>query len=98
MLSSGYLPWTGEWIMSPVINASRRDYRQHRVGNPRNPRGIVLLLLGPVRELAVGHDVFRLGEGRNPPPVLESRVPAHMIHVQVRAHHIVDVIDGKSGR
>ena len=29
--------------------------RQHRVGDPRAKSGILLLLLGPVGELAVGH-------------------------------------------
>ncbi len=68
------------------------DDRQHRVGDPRHARGIVLLALRPVRKLAVGHDIFRLGKGRHPAAVVEAGIPADMIAVQMRAHHIVDVV------
>src|SRR2546430_17662822 len=44
-------------------------------------------------ELAAGHDVARIGKSRDPPPVFEARVPADMIPVQVRAHHVVDILD-----
>ena len=52
-----------------------------------------LLHVLPVRELVAGHDVARIGKGRHPAPVFESGVPANMIPVQVRAHHVVDIFD-----
>src|SRR5437588_5268093 len=55
-------------------------------------------LLRPVRQLAVGHYVFRLGKGWHPAPVLEPRVPAHVVDMQVRAHHIIDIVDRQPGR
>ena len=79
-----------------ICGAFGRDDRQHGVGDPRHARRIVLLPLRPVRELAVGHDVFRLGKGRHPAAVLEPGVPADMIAVQMRAHHIVDVVDSEA--
>ena len=74
------------------LRALGLDDRQHRIGDPGNTRRIVLLLLRPMRELAVGHDVFRLGKGRHPAAVFEPRVPADVIDVQMRAHDIVDVV------
>ena len=44
-------------------------------------------------ELAAGHDIARIGKGRDPAPVFEAGVPADMIPVQVRAHHVVDILD-----
>ena len=72
--------------------------RQHRIGDPGTGRRIVLLPLGPVLELAVGEDVARLGEGRHPAAVLEPRVPADVVDVQMRAHDEVDVADAEARR
>ena len=47
----------------------------------------------PVLELAAGHDVARIGKGRDPAPVFEAGVPADVIPVQVSAHHVVDILD-----
>src|SRR6516164_10096187 len=73
------------------------DNRQYRVGDPGNARRVFLLLLRPECELAVGHDVFSLRESRYPATVLEPRVPAHMVDVQMRAHHVVDVVYRDAG-
>ena len=61
-------------------------------------RRIVLLALGPELELAVGEYVARLGEGRHPAAVLEPRVPADVVGVQVRAHDEIDVADAEARR
>ncbi len=71
--------------------------RQHGIGDPRTGRRIVLVSLGPVFQLAVGEDVARLGEGRHPAAVLEPRVPADVVDVQVRAHDEIDVVDADAG-
>ena len=80
------------------VGAVGGDDRQHRVGDPGDGRGIVLLPLGPVGKLAFGEDVARLGEGRHPAAVLEPRVPADVVGVQMRAHDEVDVGDAKPRR
>src|SRR6476646_11253108 len=71
------------------------DDWQHRIGYPKNTRRIVFLLLGPVRELAVSHHVFCLGKCWHPTAIVESRVPANMVHMQVGTHYIVDVVHSK---
>ena len=48
-------------------------------------------------ELAVGKHILGLRKGRNPAPVLESRVPADVVTVKVRAHDVVDVADTETG-
>src|SRR5436190_6277157 len=54
--------------------------------------GAVLLAhrLRPELELGAREKVARLGKGRRPAAVLEHRVPADMVDVQVRAKHDVD--------
>ena len=79
------------------IGAIGGDDRQHRVGDPGDRRRIVLLALGPVSELPVGEDVARLGERRHPAAVLESRVPADVVGVQMRAHDEIDVAEAQAG-
>jgi len=51
----------------------------------------------PMRKLAAGHDVARIGKGRDPAPVFEPGIPADMIPVQMSAHHIVDTVDTDPG-
>ena len=72
------------------------DDRQHAVGEGRHRR--LGVLLGPVIELALGEHVARVRKGRHPAAVFQPRVPADVIDMQMRAHHVVDVADGKSGR
>ena len=67
------------------------DDRQHRIVE----RAVVDALLGlalvlPVRVLALGEEIARVGKGRHPAAILELGVPAHVIDMQVRAHHEVD--------
>jgi hypothetical protein len=79
------------------LRASGLDDWEYRVSNPRDTRRIILLLLCPMGELAIRHDVFRFGEGRHPAAILEPRVPTHVVDVQMRAHYIVNVINRKPG-
>src|ERR1700730_4551188 len=51
----------------------------------------------PMRKLAAGHDVARIGKGRGPAPVFEPGIPADMIPVQMSAHHIVDTLHTDPG-
>jgi hypothetical protein len=48
--------------------------------------GLPEVVLVPTDELP------RLWEGRHAPAILEHRVPAHVVDVQVRAHHGVDCV------
>src|SRR6516165_7610355 len=50
-----------------------------------------------MRELAIGNDIGRVRKGGHPSPVFESRVPADVIGVQMRAHDIIDIVHGESG-
>ena len=50
-----------------------------------------------MRELAPRHDVARIGKGRDPAAVFEPGVPADMIPVQMRAHHVIDILDTDAG-
>jgi hypothetical protein len=59
--------------------------------------GILLLLLGPVRQFTLGEHILGLREGGNPAAILQARVPSHVIDVQMRAHDVVDVIQGEAG-
>jgi len=73
------------------------DHRQHTVGDAA--RRLPPLLALPLPELpllAVDH-VAGAGERRHPAPALEPRVPADVVHVQVRAHDRVDLL-GRDAR
>ena len=78
------------------VGAVGGDDRQHQIGDPGDSRRIVLLALGPVGKLAIGEDVACLGEGRHPAAVVEPRVPADVVGVQMRAHDEIDVADAQA--
>ena len=46
---------------------------------------------------ALVEDVFGPREGRHPAPVAQDRVPAAMIDVEMRAEHVVDVLELEAG-
>ena len=48
-------------------------------------------------ELFAADQIPGLGEGRNPPAVLQHRVPADMIDMQMRADHGVDALARPAG-
>ena len=56
------------------------------------------MLRRPVRELGVREQVARVRERRHPAPLLEARVPADVVGVQVGAHDDVDVRDREAVR
>ena len=76
------------------------DDRQHRIVERAavDLLALRLVLVLPVRVLALGEQVLGVGEGRHPAAVLELGVPADVIDVQVRAHHEVDRIRARSRR
>ena len=43
-------------------------------------------------DVRLGKDIARVGEGRNPFPVLQLCIPADMVPMEMRAHHIVDLL------
>src|SRR5215472_15652231 len=51
----------------------------------------------PVCELAARHDVARIRKRRDPAAVLEPGIPADMVPMQMRAHHVVDIFDCDPG-
>ena len=99
--------WPGVWpgvgrmrAWSPMAKSLRDDlgpfgldHRQHAVGEWRHFR--LGVLLGPIVELVLAEHVARVREGRHPAAVFQPRVPADMVDMQMRAHHVVDVADGK---
>src|SRR5215831_17187578 len=64
---------------------------QHAVLESETMRGIFAALMHtfPMCEFTAGHDVARSGEGRDPAAVFEPSIPAYVIPVQMRAHHVV---------
>ena len=72
------------------------DDRQHAVDEGRHR--CLGVLLAPVIELALGEYVARIRKGRHPAAIFQPRIPADVIDMQMRAHHEIDVADGKSRR
>src|SRR3990167_32452 len=69
------------------------DDRQHRIVERavvHHALALRFALVLPVRVLALGEEIARVGEGRHPAAVDELGVPADMIDMQMRAHHEVD--------
>ena len=91
----------GDFIAEPGIagdefgHAGVRD-RLHRVVENSQLVGLVAVV-APVLVLDLAEDVARMGEGRDPPVVHESRVPADMVDMQMRAQHGVDAF-GREAR
>ena len=90
--------------MSPVMNASAPAFALHqleelglddwqnRVADPGACFWLVFMSLGPECELAVGKQVFRIRKRRHPASILKAGVPADVIHMQMSAHDIIDLI------
>ena len=72
------------------------DDRQHAVLEDLVRRLGVLGL--PVGVFLLAEDVFGLGEGRHPAAILQPGVPAHVVHMHVGAHDVVDVVHRGAGR
>ena len=68
--------------------------RQHAVLEGAAVRRVLAapVHLLPMREFPAGHYVARIGESRDPTPIVEPSVPADMVPVQMRAHHVVDIL------
>ncbi len=62
---------------------------KHAIAEVRQRR--LSVLLRPIVEFAFRNQIARLGESRRPPPVLQPRVPADMIDMQMRAHDEIDI-------
>src|SRR5580700_3686218 len=69
------------------------DHRQDAVAKGARMRRVDAALVDslPMVVFALRHHVARLREGRHPLPVLEPRIPADMVPVQVRTHDKIDV-------
>ena len=50
-----------------------------------------------MRQFAIGHDVGRARKGGHPSPVFETRIPADVIGVQMRAHDVIDIVQADPG-
>ena len=74
-------------------------HRQHAVVKGAYVRGFLALRVHalPVFELAPCHQVTRVGKRWHPASVVEPRVPADMVDVQVGAHHVGDVVGAEPG-
>jgi hypothetical protein len=51
----------------------------------------------PVLPLGAREQVAGVRKGRDPPAILETRIPADVIHVHVRAEHAIDRLGGIAG-
>jgi len=49
-------------------------------------------------EFAIGEDVAGVRECWHPTPILQPRVPADVVGVQMDTHHIIDIPDRNAGR
>ena len=78
--------------------AAGLDDRHHAVGDAAG--GLPAFGSFPLPELPLlaGNDVARLRERRHPASALEPRVPADVVHVQVRAHDGVDLLGPDADR
>src|SRR5262249_25842702 len=73
------------------VDAVRLDDRQHAVGDA------LVLLVAPVLPLLAGDQIGRAREGRYPAGVHETRVPADVIDVEMRADDDVDLLGPETG-
>src|SRR6516162_8755960 len=73
----------------------RVDDRQYAVPH-RVERGFAINTL-PIFVFFFREQVLGIGKGRDPAAVLQSRVPADMVAMQVRAHDDVDIVDRYAG-
>src|SRR5579871_6463568 len=75
------------------------DDRQTIVAEHRSRRILALfVLLFPDRIFALVEDVFRIREGRHPAAIAQRRVPAAMIDMEMRAEHVIDLVESDPER
>src|SRR5262245_19806031 len=78
------------------VRETRIQNRRHAVVEGLAMSGLVALLAEELEVLAP-EEVTRLGKRRHPRAVLQTRIPADVVEVQVRAHHEVDVMRLQAG-
>ena len=78
--------------------AAGLDDRRHAVGDAAGGLAALGGFPRPELPLLAGNDVARLRERRHPASALEPRVPADVVHVQVRAHDGVDLLGPDTDR
>ncbi len=76
---------------------ARLHHRRHAVGEAARGVAAFLLLALPELELRAHHDVLGLREGGHPLAIDQARVPAHVVHVQMRAEHVVHLLRRHAG-
>ena len=77
------------------------DDRQHAVAQRAADGGALFRIAIDAEEMVVvglAEDVLRIRECRHPAAVVQFRIPADVIDVQMRAHHHVDVFGLCAGR
>ena len=80
-------------VVGHDVGLAGLDHREHAVVDAAV--GIFLAALvdrDPVVVLGACEEVARVGEGRHPAPVHQPRVPAHVVGVEMGAHHEVDIV------
>src|SRR5271170_3400862 len=85
-----------------VVDKQCLTGRDHRFAvEPPHIAGRCIATFGrlfPCSVFALVEYVFGLREGRHPSAVSQHRVPAAMVNVQVRAEHVVDVLEPQTSR
>jgi hypothetical protein len=77
------------------LDQTRVDHWPYRIGEVST---VDIAVGQPVVVLGSDEQIPGVGEGRNPAPVDQHRVPPDVVGVQVRAHHPVDRLARESGR
>ena len=77
------------------------DDRQHAIAQrAADCRAFLRIAIDGEKVIVIGlaEDVFRIGKCRHPAAIVEPRIPADMIDMQVRAQHHVDLFRLHAGR
>jgi hypothetical protein len=100
---SGRRHCSGWCSTSPIIVADKQrlsglHHRQHAVAEGQRVRrvGTAFVEILPVIEFASRHHIFGVRKGRDPLAIPQLRVPADMVPMEVRAHHVIDLFGPNS--
>jgi hypothetical protein len=81
-------------VIRHQVGPPRLQHRQHGFLEYRRPRLCIRRL--PKPHLIRREHIPRVGERRRPFPIHQPRIPPHMIRMQVRAEHIINILEPQS--
>ena len=77
------------------VRPSQMHNRQHTVDNMVD--GLRAAALFPIGIFLFGKQIARIRKSRHPNAIFKPRIPADMIDMQMRAHHIIDLFNRNAG-